>query len=39
VAILAVSRAVWRWRTSDSFKPVPAVLGSMSLLILVATGA
>lgn len=39
VAILALSRAVWRWRTSDSFKPVPAVVGSMSLLILVASGA
>lgn len=39
VAILAMSRALWRWHTSDSFKPVPAVVGSMSLLILVAAGA
>lgn len=38
VAILALSRAVWRWRTTDSFRPVPAVLGSMSLLILMAVG-
>ncbi|MBL9130387.1 MAG: hypothetical protein JNG86_04260 [Verrucomicrobiaceae bacterium] len=38
VAILAVVRGVWRWRASNSYKPLPAVLGSVSLLVVFALG-
>jgi hypothetical protein len=38
VTILAVVRGVWRWRMSNSYKPLPAALGSVALLILFALG-
>jgi len=36
VTILAIVRGVWRWRTTDSYKPLPSIFGSLSLLVLVA---
>ena len=36
--ILALVRGVHRWRVSGSYKPIPAVLGSVSFLALFAIG-
>lgn len=35
---LALVRGVHRWRISGSYKPIPAVLGSVSLLAILAIG-